>query len=455
MLAPAGRSFDGADQRTPLREALQKHGQMHPGQTAGRLLPMACVSLEITQRCNLDCSLCYLSDRAEAAKDVPLSILFERIEMVHSHYGAGTSIQISGGDPTLRSVDDLEAICRHIRALGMRSCLMTNGIKATRKMLSRLAKAGLDDLALHVDLTQERKGYATETALHAVRSDYIERAKGLGLRILFNTTVFDGNIHELPALARFFRQNADKIDFISFQMQADTGRGVLRDRANVITQASVMAALRKGMGIPLDFDAAAVGHGDCNRYTSMLSAGDEALCPLTNKPLVTDAISALDRINARDKGNLDFLSLFARLALRNPLLAGRMVAEAARWLWRLRRGLIQGRGRMHRMGILVHNFMDATKLDHARCESCVFMVMTADGPLSMCVHNAERDTHIFAPTPIKTADGPRWWNAETGITPEKPANTTLPLSAPLPFKHLKGRQRAEAAAIRATARQSR
>ena len=117
MLSPAGKHFQGSDQRAPLREALKRHDQLNAGQTAGRLYPMACVSLEITQRCNLDCTLCYLSDRAEMAKDVPLAILFERIEMIHSHYGPGTSIQISGGDPTLRKVEDLEELCRHIRCL--------------------------------------------------------------------------------------------------------------------------------------------------------------------------------------------------------------------------------------------------------------------------------------------------------------------------------------------------
>jgi len=44
MLSPAGKQFQGEDQRAPLREALRRHGQMQAGQTAGRLYPMACVS---------------------------------------------------------------------------------------------------------------------------------------------------------------------------------------------------------------------------------------------------------------------------------------------------------------------------------------------------------------------------------------------------------------------------
>ena len=444
MLSPAGKDFQGDDQRAPLREALRRHGQMQAGQTAGRLYPMACVSLEITQRCNLDCTLCYLSDRAEMAKDVPLAILIQRIEMIHSHYGPGTSIQISGGDPTLRKVEDLEALCRHIRSLGMRSCMMTNGIKATRAMLARLAKAGLDDLALHVDLTQERKGYATEESLNVVRADYIDRAKGLGLRILFNTTVYDGNIAELPLMARFFREHADAIALASFQMQADTGRGVLRDRDDGITQASVMAALSDGMDLPLDFDVTSVGHSLCNRYTSVLSAGDVVISPLTNRSLIEDTIAALETIDKRESGYLDVLRLLGRLAFRHPVLGARLMAEAGRWLWALRGGLWQSRGKVHRMSILVHNFMDAKKLDRERCESCVFMVATENGPLSMCVHNAERDAHIFAPSKIETPQGPRWWDAENGFADALPSPANVAGEPPMPLKRLKGRMRAKA-----------
>lgn len=453
MLIAAGKRFTGCDQRAPLRDALERHGELEAGQTAGRLFAMACVSLEITQRCNLDCTLCYLSDRAEMAKDVPLPILLDRIDMIHSHYGAGTSIQISGGDPTLRTIEDLEALCRHIRDLGMRSCMMTNGIKATRSMLSRLAAAGLDDLALHVDLTQERKGYPTEESLSDVRKDYIERAQGLGLRLLFNTTVYEGNIAELPTLARFFRDHAEAVTLASFQMQADTGRGVLRERDGAITQQSVMDSISEGMGVPLDFDVASVGHSLCNRYASVLAAGNAVISPLTNRPLIERAISVMERIDKRNSGNLDIARILGRIATRHPVFAAKLIGEAGRWIWRLRSGLWHSRGRVHRMGILVHNFMDATKLDRERCESCVFMVATENGPLSMCVHNAERDAHIFAPAKLDTPDGPRWWDAESGILNAEPSPSNPDKSVEMPRKRLKGRMRAEATLAQKTGTQ--
>ena len=83
-IAPAGRRFDGSDRRAPLRNKLESCGEYHAGQTAGRFYPVACVALEVTQRCNLDCTLCYLSDRAEMTYDPPLSVLFARLATIRS-----------------------------------------------------------------------------------------------------------------------------------------------------------------------------------------------------------------------------------------------------------------------------------------------------------------------------------------------------------------------------------
>lgn len=440
VAARANAQPDPSDLRAPLRTALQKSGHYGAGQTAGRFYPGACVALEITQRCNLDCTLCYLSEAAELAHDPPLELLFRRIDRLARHYGPGANIQITGGDPTLRSAADLEAICRHIRSHRMRSCLMTNGIKATRPLLARLAKAGLNDVAFHVDLTEERKGFATEASLDAVRLEYIARARGLGLRILFNTTIFEGNLSEIPHLAGFFRDHAADITLASFQMQADTGRGVLRTRDGAITQASVMAAISAGMGCDLDFDTAAVGHSECNRFTMVLTAGDRAASLLSNKPLVTQIMGALSEADDPADSFLELGRTFRRAIIRHPALTVKAFAHIGKILWQLRSGL--RRARPHRLSILIHNFMDAGELDADRCASCVFMVATEDGPLSMCVHNAQRDQHLFRPAQTGTTDAPMWWSAATGKTTPS-ALPSVPEVASAPLKRLKGRERAK------------
>lgn len=441
--APDGRRFAGGDRRAPLRAALARRGWFGPGQMAGRFWPIACVALEVTQRCNLDCTLCYLSEHAEAAHDVPLAVLLERIETIASHYGPGTSVQLTGGDPTLRAADDLTALCRAIRARGMRSCLMTNGIRATRPLLARLREAGLDDVAFHVDLTQQRRGYSSEEALNALRSAYLERAQGLGLRVLFNTTVFDGNLAAVPALARFFKRRADAIALASFQLQAATGRGVLGGRGAAVTPEAVTGALAEGFATPLHVDVAAIGHPACTRYAAVLVAGDRAVSALGNRRLFRALVAALEA-NARRRGAyLRTAATLARVLPRRPDLLLALLRHVAGLAWSLRAGLVADRGRVHRLSLVVHDFMDAAALERERCECCVFKVATGAGPLSMCVHNAQRDRHVFAPTRVATPAGERWWDAASGEARERPARVTVEPTSP---KRRKGRaRRAEAA----------
>src|SRR5260221_10341861 len=64
------RSQDG----TPMalaRERMTRTGQWRGNQLLGRRWAIGCVALEVTQRCNLDCTLCYLSDMSEAGHDLP------------------------------------------------------------------------------------------------------------------------------------------------------------------------------------------------------------------------------------------------------------------------------------------------------------------------------------------------------------------------------------------------
>ena len=138
------------------------------------------------------------------------------------------------------------------RELGLLPTL-TNGIKATRDMLEELAAAGLNDVAFHVDLTQERRGYATEKELDAVRLEYIERARGIPIAVIFNTTVCRDNFDEIPDLVRFFRRHADVVGMASFQVQADTGRGVLRERGRAISLETVRRQIALGAGTEIAF----------------------------------------------------------------------------------------------------------------------------------------------------------------------------------------------------------
>ena len=131
-------------------------------QVLGRRSTIGCVALEVTQRCNLDCTLCYLSDYSESVPDPPLDELKRKADNIKRLFGVQTNVQITGGDPTLRRRDELVEIVRYVAAIGLNPALFTNGIRATRDLLAELRAVGLVDVAFHVDVTQERKGRSEE-----------------------------------------------------------------------------------------------------------------------------------------------------------------------------------------------------------------------------------------------------------------------------------------------------
>jgi molybdenum cofactor biosynthesis enzyme MoaA len=393
-------------------------------QVLGRRNAIGCVALEITQRCNLDCTLCYLSENSERVKDIPLAEVFRRIDRIYEQFGAPTAVQITGGDPTLRKREELVSIVRRVRERGLLPTLMTNGIKATRGLLSELADAGLNDVAFHVDLTQERKGYATEADLDAVREEYIERARGIPIAVIFNVTVCRENFDEIPNMVRFFRRHADVVGMASFQLQADTGRGVLRERDRVISLETVRDQIVRGAGTRISWDTVLIGHPACHRIGVTLEANGN-LFDLNDDPVFFNRFLAdfehvmLDR---RNPGRA-VAALLAELRHR-PKWVLHSLRFFAPKLWRMRRDLLASRFRVHKLSFFVQNFMDASALDPERIHACSFMVMSANGPISMCAHNARRDEFILKPISLATESGQVIWNPLSGATlPVAPVST--------------------------------
>jgi 7,8-dihydro-6-hydroxymethylpterin dimethyltransferase len=412
------------------RERMQATGQWHPNQALGRRYGVGCVALEITQRCNLDCTLCYLSESSEALRDIPLAEVFRRIDMIRAHYGPGTDVQVTGGDPTLRDRAELVAIVKRIRELGMRSSLFTNGIKATRDLLTELAQAGLTDVAFHVDLTQQRAGFATEAALNAVRREYIDRARGLPLHVVFNTTVFSDNIAEIPALVRFFVEHADVVQFASFQLQAETGRGVLGAReALAVTPDNIARLINEGAGTPVTFGSIQAGHSACNRYASTLVVNGRVYDVLADTGFVGRLLESMTGVRFDRHDRKRVVESIMRWMRDEPRRALECLPWAARTLWPMRRDLVAARGKVGKLSFFIHNFMDACSLERDRIEACSFMVATAEGPISMCVHNAKRDDFLLKPLPMQEGARIRFWNPVTGrLQDDKPDRVVVNLT---------------------------
>ena len=404
-------------QKTLLSEALERpRKRMHKFWTGNQLLgrkgSIGCVAVEISQRCNLDCSLCYLSSNANEVPDLPLAEVFLRLDNVVQHFGVGTNVQITGGDPTLRDRSELVPIVRYARKIGLNPALFTNGIKCSRDLLEELSANGLSDVAFHVDLTQDRKGYASEMDLNEIRLEYIERARGLSLLVVFNTSVHTANLDEIPGLTEFFLKNADVVDFASFQLQADTGRGRLGRRNNEISLRSVGEKINEGCQTVLPWDTVLIGHPKCHCYVPVLSVNGKGYGLIDDETLFSEFLNTFSGVRH------DRRLPPARIALEyliSSLIHPVWYLKAFKYflpkLWEIRSDLIQARGKCKKISFFIHNFMDKDQLDPERIQACSFMTLSENGPVSMCAYNANRDKYF----PTANQNSPR--RSPDGVDP--------------------------------------
>jgi molybdenum cofactor biosynthesis enzyme MoaA len=419
LAQPAPPPFHYRSALVDARRRVTAAGQWTSDQLMGRRWPIGCVALEITQRCNLDCTACYLSEHSEAVKDIPLEELFRRIDLIFDHYGPHTNVQVTGGEPTLRKREELVAIVRGIAHKGMRASLFTNGIRAKRELLVELVEAGLVDVAFHVDMTQGRKGYESEIALNALRQEYLNRARGLPLSVMFNTTVIDRNFEAVPAIVEFFVRNCDVVRLASFQLQADTGRTILGRRSDAITIRSVQEQIEKGARSSISFDTLRVGHSRCNRYGMIFVTNDKAYDALDDRRLLEAILERMPLLSLDRRSRSKVIATFVKGILSSPDLSAKAVYWLFQKAWQARADLWAARGRVNKLSFIIHNFMDACRLERARVDACAFMAMTQRGPISMCLHNAKRDAFILAPIRLSGSEGERFWDPVSGEVTEK------------------------------------
>jgi hypothetical protein len=241
-------------------------------------------------------------------------------------------------------------------------------------------------------------------------------------------------------------RHSDVVRFCSFQLQAATGRGVLGAAASpLVTIDSVSELITAGAGAPLQFGALGAGHPACNRYAFALVVDGRVYDPFADRAFAAAALEATRAIAFDRADPRAGLRALGAWLFRHPRALARFLRWAAGHAWQLRRELVAARGRVRKLSFFVHNFMNACDLEHERIDACSFMVATRDGPLSMCLHNAQRDEHLLRPIALGGAGRPVYWHPVTGRTSAAPPAR---IEVRLTRKTARGRTRAALEAAR-------
>jgi uncharacterized radical SAM superfamily Fe-S cluster-containing enzyme len=185
-------------------------------------------NLDLTNRCNLTCPVCFANANAAGTLYEPSFDEVRRMlqALRDERPVAGRVVQFSGGEPTIypRFLD----ACRMATEMGFTHVqAATNGIMLADLDFAREARAaGLTTLYLQFDGVCEDVYLRTRgESLLAKKLQVIENAREVGMKICFVPTIVRGlNDHQVGDIVRLAIDNVDVVSGISFQPVAFTGR---------------------------------------------------------------------------------------------------------------------------------------------------------------------------------------------------------------------------------------
>lgn len=247
-----------------------------------------CVLLELTNRCNLHCPVCFASAGERTPQDLSLEEIGKQYDLLMEQ-GGPFNIQLSGGEPTMR--DDLDSIIALGREKGFTFFqLNTNGLRLADEegYAEHLAAAGVSTVFLQFDglddaIYQTLRGRAlTEKKCRA-----IVRCKAAGLPVVLVPTVAPGvNDHALGDILRFALEHAPHIRGVHIQPISYFGRCGLEAPDKRLTIPAVLRRIEEqtgGLMKAADFSGGGAESPYCSFHASYLRKSDGTLRALPRR----------------------------------------------------------------------------------------------------------------------------------------------------------------------------
>ncbi|MHA1342027.1 MAG: radical SAM protein [Promethearchaeota archaeon] len=220
----------------PIQEHERKKGCPYDCGLCTNHLSAPCICLiDLTNRCNLRCPVCFANSAATGYVYEPT---FEEVVQIMTHFRnlkpvPAVMLQLSGGEPTLR--DDLIDIIKKGKELGFTEVMLTtNGIRIAKSLefTKQLREAGCDAVYLSFDgVEPETWKKMRGVDLSKIKIKTIENCGEAGIDVVLVPTIVNGvNDHEVGNVLEVAKKYAGKpVMGVVFQPVALTGRISIED----------------------------------------------------------------------------------------------------------------------------------------------------------------------------------------------------------------------------------
>ncbi len=184
------------------------------------------VLMEVTNRCNLNCPVCFASAEKTGIFEPDLDGIRAMLEAVVTS-GGPYPLQISGGEPTVR--DDLAAIISMAKKMGFPHVQVnTNALRLAREpdYLLELRDAGLDMVYMQFDGVSDDVYRRTRGAdLVAVKEEALKNCTAAKIAVQLVPTLIPGvNTHQTGAIIQYAKKWIPVVKGVHFQPVSYFGR---------------------------------------------------------------------------------------------------------------------------------------------------------------------------------------------------------------------------------------
>lgn len=313
------------------------------------------VEIELTQRCNLRCPVCFMAaddNQTHVETDLTLIEIKRQLIKIMEQCGTQTSIQLTGGEPTVRKdLPDIIALCREIGFTAIE--VNTNGVVISRDLnyLQQLAASGATGIYMQFDGLDDKVFKEIRGAnLLKTKFQAIENCRSIGMQIVLAMAVIRGiNDDQMGKVLQFGLENRDVIAGVAYQPAFGSGRFEITDKKPLTMGDAIYELSEQSNGLltPYDFWPTGCSHPLCDATTYILPQ-PQGLVPMSQ---VIDLNDYLHHFNpASPQGS----------AL--PDIAHKMYP-----------------GHESGLSILIMNYMDAMSMDLKRLRQCSMTVAGEDG----------------------------------------------------------------------------
>jgi uncharacterized radical SAM superfamily Fe-S cluster-containing enzyme len=315
-----------------------------------------CVLLELTNRCNLHCPVCFASAGRDGARDLSLLEISAQYDLLMAR-GGPFNIQLSGGEPTVR--DDLPEIVALGREKGFSFFqLNTNGLRLASEAgyAKKLRAAGVSCVFLQFDgLLDTTYTVLRGRPLLREKLTAICACEEAGLPVVLVPTVAEGvNDGEFGEILRFALSRAPAVRGVHFQPMSYFGRNSMTPPERRLTIPRVLQLMESQMNGVMkreDFGGGGAESPYCSFHASYMRKPDGSLKALPRRSgcccvksseareFVADRWSAGGESSSQPDGDVSALDEFLEKARENIFTVSGMVFQDA-WnldLARLRR----------------------------------------------------------------------------------------------------------------------